>query len=38
MANNEKGVYWLSIQKQIANPYFGDMMFRCAETKDSIKH
>ncbi len=37
MADNDKGAFWLSTQKQIANPYFGDMMLTCGETKDSIK-
>ncbi len=37
MADNDKGAFWLSTQKEIANPYFGDMMLSCGETKDSIK-
>ncbi len=36
MADNDNGAFWLSAQKQISNPYFGDMMLRCGETKDSI--
>ena len=37
MADNDNGAFWLSMQKQITNPYFGDMMLSCGETKDSIK-
>lgn len=37
MADNDKGGFWLSTEKQIANPYFGDMMLRCGEVADSIK-
>jgi len=29
MANNDKGAFWLSIDKQINNPYFGEMMLKC---------
>jgi Cu(I)/Ag(I) efflux system membrane fusion protein len=29
MAFNDKGAYWLSRQKLIANPYFGNKMLRC---------
>ena len=37
MANNDKGAYWLSNTKDILNPYFGDAMLRCGETKETIK-
>ncbi len=37
MADNDKGAYWLSTEQQISNPYFGDMMLRCGETKDTIQ-
>jgi len=36
MANEDKGASWLSINKQIRNPYFGDMMMKCGVTEDSI--
>ena len=37
MANNDKGAYWLSSKKDILNPYFGDAMLTCGETKETIK-
>lgn len=37
MADNDKGGFWLSTEKQVANPYFGDMMLKCGEVTDSIK-
>ena len=37
MANNDKGAYWLSSKKDILNPYFGDAMLSCGETKETIK-
>ncbi len=37
MANNEKGAYWLSETKEIRNPYFGEDMLGCGETKETIK-
>ena len=36
MANNNKGAYWLSETEEIKNPYFGDMMMSCGETKEII--
>lgn len=38
MADNDKGADWLSLQKEIRNPYFGDMMLKCGETKDTIEY
>ncbi len=32
MTNNGKGAYWLSEQKEIANPYLGEGMGHCGET------
>ena len=29
MANNNKGGYWLSEKKEIANPYYGSKMLKC---------
>ena len=31
MANNDVGAYWLSSDKEIKNPYYGDMMLNCGE-------
>jgi len=37
MADNNKGAYWLSVNQEIKNPYFGDAMLTCGETKEEIK-
>ncbi|MEZ4973886.1 MAG: efflux RND transporter periplasmic adaptor subunit [Cyclobacteriaceae bacterium] len=37
MAFNDKGAYWISKDKQISNPYFGDKMLRCGLTKEELK-
>jgi membrane fusion protein, copper/silver efflux system len=37
MANQEIGAFWLSFDKKIRNPYFGDMMIDCGETRDTLK-
>jgi Cu(I)/Ag(I) efflux system membrane fusion protein len=37
MAMDNKGAFWLSELDEIANPYFGDMMLRCGETRDTIE-
>ncbi len=37
MADNDKGADWLSTEKEIRNPYFGDMMLKCGETKETIE-
>ena len=37
MANDDKGAYWLSNNKEIRNPYFGDAMLSCGETKETVK-
>jgi len=36
MALNDKGGYWLSSEKGIRNPYFGESMMTCGETKETI--
>jgi len=36
MANDNKGAYWLSDIKEIANPYFGEKMMKCGETKEVL--
>ncbi len=37
MANNDQGAYWFSAEKEIRNPYFGDMMLSCGETRETLK-
>lgn len=37
MALNDKGAFWISANKEIRNPYFGEKMMNCGEIKDSIK-
>ena len=34
MAFRDQGAYWLSSEKEIRNPYFGDMMLTCGEVKE----
>ncbi len=37
MANNDKGGYWLSSEKEIKNPYYGDQMLKCGTVEEEIK-
>ena len=37
MAVNDQGAYWFSEIKEIRNPYFGDMMLQCGETREVIE-
>jgi hypothetical protein len=37
MANQNQGAFWLSNEKEIKNPYFGDMMLRCGSVKETIQ-
>ncbi len=37
MAFDNQGAYWLSDTKQIRNPYFGDRMLKCGETRETLK-
>ncbi|APG61086.1 DUF3347 domain-containing protein [Christiangramia salexigens] len=37
MAFNNKGGYWISAEKEIKNPYFGDKMLNCGATKSVIQ-
>ena len=37
MANNNQGADWLSLEKEVKNPYFGEAMLGCGEVEDSIK-
>ena len=36
MAFNYKGGFWISKEKQIRNPYFGDKMMKCGEVKKQL--
>jgi len=36
MAFDDEGAYWISNEKQIRNPYFGDKMLKCGETKKNV--
>ncbi|MDB5120359.1 MAG: hypothetical protein JWN56_1577 [Sphingobacteriales bacterium] len=37
MADAGKGAYWLSSNKAIENPYYGDKMLKCGEVKEVIE-
>jgi len=37
MANNNKGAFWLSTEKDIRNPYYGEQMLTCGSVIDSIE-
>ena len=37
MANNNEGGFWLSNEKQIKNPYFGEAMLKCGSVKETIQ-
>lgn len=37
MAFDNKGAYWISRSEEISNPYFGEQMLRCGETKETLK-
>ena len=36
MAMDNKGAYWLSAEKEVNNPYFGDMMLHCGSVKEEL--
>lgn len=36
MVSANKGAYWLSRNEQISNPYFGEQMLSCGETKEKL--
>lgn len=36
MAFEKKGAYWITDNKQIQNPYFGDKMPKCGEIKEEL--
>jgi len=37
MAFDDKGAFWISSDKEIQNPYFGDKMLKCGEVKRELK-
>ena len=37
MADNNKGADWLSLDKEVKNPYFGSAMLTCGEVTSTIK-
>lgn len=37
MAFDDQGGYWLTKEKEILNPYFGDKMLRCGVIKETIE-
>lgn len=36
MAFDNSGAYWLSMEKEIRNPYFGDKMLTCGSVKETL--
>jgi len=36
MANKNKGAYWLQKTKDIQNPYYGSMMFKCGSVSETV--
>ena len=36
MADNNKGAFWLSLQEEIRNPYYGEKMLICGVVKEQI--
>lgn len=37
MAFNDTGAYWLSTNREILNPYFGDKMLKCGRVDSELK-
>ncbi|WP_299604133.1 efflux RND transporter periplasmic adaptor subunit [uncultured Aquimarina sp.] len=37
MANNNKGAFWMSADKEISNPYYGEQMLTCGSVIDSVQ-
>ena len=37
MARGDKGAYWFSNIKEIENPYFGEAMLSCGETRETLE-
>jgi len=38
MAFDGRGAFWLSTAKEIRNPYYGDQMLTCGETKETLNY
>jgi hypothetical protein len=36
MAFDDKGGYWLSEEKKVYNPYFGDEMLHCGKVTETL--
>jgi len=36
MANDGEGALWLSTEKSIRNPYYGEMMLGCGEVRETL--
>lgn len=36
MAFNNTGAFWLAAEKEVNNPYFGDMMLHCGKVEEEI--
>jgi len=36
MAFNNEGAFWLSSEKEIRNPYFGDKMLKCGKVQEEL--
>ena len=37
MVDGDRGAYWLSEFEEISNPYFGSMMLRCGEVRETLR-
>ena len=37
MADNNKGAYWISLEKEVRNPYYGEAMLTCGEVNATLK-
>lgn len=37
MANNNQGARWLSLEEEVMNPYYGDMMLNCGSITETIE-
>jgi Cu(I)/Ag(I) efflux system membrane fusion protein len=37
MADNNKGAYWISLEKEVRNPYYGEAMSTCGEVKETVQ-
>lgn len=37
MADQDRGAYWLSREKEVLNPYFGEAMLKCGEVQESYQ-